>query len=332
MKTGEWFRQGWEGCRRLFRFLYNLLSGDALTFLLFLLLSTLFWFIQRNQATDEVTLAIPIHYRELPADVTITSQLPQSVQVTIRDRGNHLYAYQRHRRQMALNIDLMAWHDRSGIGRISMKPFEARLQTQLEPGAQILRFSPDSLIVYYVNKESKTLPVELKTDLQFAPQRMMSGQATIRPAEVTAFAPAAILDQLSAAQTKLLSVKNLKDTLVTTLAIQAVDGVQFQPDQVEVLLPVVAFTEGSVSVPVEAIGLPDGYRLRTFPQNVQVSFLVSEALYLTLSAADFQAAVDYGQIQQSPNELQPVQLLRWPEGVRRLQIRPEKVDCLIEKK
>ena len=71
-----------------FRKIKNLLiSKDALVFLLFLVLSGTFWFVQSLDKQRETTLKIPVDYMGIPEDVELENKLPQRIEIKVRDEG-----------------------------------------------------------------------------------------------------------------------------------------------------------------------------------------------------------------------------------------------------
>lgn len=304
---------------------------EFFTFLLFLLIAATFWFLQNIQSTLEAELTIPIRYREVPDNITITNKLVPAVHVTIRDKGGHLYGYLFHKKKLGIEINLMNWRTPSGIGKIPVNSLETKLSSKLKPSAQILRMSPDSILVYYVEKESKTVPIHLNAKINPLPQHLLVNEPTITPSYVTVYAPIGILDSLKVVETAMLKVDNIGDTTLFEVALNSIDGVQFSQEKIQVSVPIEAFTEGSFTIPVTGIHFPENHELRSFPPTIQVSFLVNESSYGKISANDFQISVDYQDIIKSPNELCSLKIIRAPENVKRVVLKPELTDCLIEK-
>lgn len=330
MKENSFWRRAWHYSGMTIRFLLSAKRSEILTFLLFLFIATLFWFLENSQTVNETVISYPVKYKPLPESVTITSELIPSVQVTVRDKGMHLYGYHFQRKSHPLEIDLMSWKTPEGVGRIPLSRYEGALSQALKPEAQILRIQPDSLRVYYVEKESRDVPVRLNAVIGLAPQYMQAGQAVLSPPAVKVFAPHAILDTLQVVETVATVFKELNDTTTSMMQLKSIEGVRFNPEQVEVFIPVEAYTEASFEVPVVGLNLPDGITLRTFPARVKVSFLVGVSQYAAISADDFELSIDYQRLLQHPGELQPIVLSKSPSHISRIRISPQQADCLIE--
>ena len=71
----------------------RLWNRQFLTFLFFLLLSSVFWFLQSGYETVEREFSIPVRLVGVPDNVVLTTDPPTSVRVTLRDRALTLISY-----------------------------------------------------------------------------------------------------------------------------------------------------------------------------------------------------------------------------------------------
>ncbi len=330
------FKKKWTLVRKFFRKTYNLLflnkNKEFYVFLLFLGLSILFWFLQSTQATSQAEISIPLQYGKLPENVFITNELPANIKVTVRDKGSHLYNYFTHRRKLSLELDLMRWRAEEGISRIPLEQLKPVLFAKLKPSAQILRISPDSLILYFVEKEQKDLPIKLNAQIGLSRQYMLVDEPSVQPAFIRAYAPSSILDTLRLVETELLELPVLKDSISMNVKLKTIEGVHFSQATVRVHLQVEEFTEVRYEIPVMGLDFPENLHLRSFPSKVTVSFLLSKSNYPLVKPEDFHLGISYRDLIESNEDLQSIKLIKIPDYVRRLSLHPDKVECLIEKK
>lgn len=311
--------------------LSQLRNGEMLSFLFFLFIATMIWFLHTTQSEMQSTITYPIHYKDLPGHITVSNELPNSIQVSIKDKGARLYAYYFKRKKNALDIDLMALRSNDGICSVPTKTFEAKIHSHLNPNAQIMRISPDSLKVYFVENEKKTIPVELISDISLATQHMLTGKIEISPASIQVSAPSVVLDSISMIETEKLTINDINDTTYCRIKLKTQDGLRYEQNEVEVMIPVEAFTEASFDIELQALDFPEGYILRSFPQKVNVKFLVRESIYPQIKAEDFIIGISYKDLIHSPTALMQPTIIRQPSDIRRLIIKPGQVECLIEK-
>jgi len=307
------------------------LSKEVLIFLIFLLISCFFWVLQSLQEVSEMEMEIPISYSEIPPYISVTNKLPETIKVSLRDKGSNLYYSYRHRKELTVNIDLMKWYHKESVVNIPGSTFDTFLRNHLKPTTQLLRLKPDAIPVYFVEKSSKKVPVHLNSRLFLSPQHILSDLPVIVPSVIEVFAPASVLEHLDRVETETLELKNLKDSIAVILNLKPVEGVQFSTDKVKVRVDVEEFTEKSMMIPVTGTNFPDGEVLLSFPSSVKVTFFVGLSAYSRISPRDFQIAVDHAYLVRSDKKAQNVVLVKSPENIRNVRIQPETVDCLIEK-
>jgi hypothetical protein len=316
---------------RKIRIIYkNPLSREIRIFLIFLFIACFFWVLQSLQEVREVDIDIPLVYSEVPPRISITNELPGTLRVTLRDKGTNLYYYYRHRKDLAVHVNLMDWYRKEDIGKIPMASFDSRLRNLLLSTTQILRYRPDTISVYFAEKASKEVPVHLNSNLSLAAQHLLSDTPRVHPAMVRVFAPASVLQNLKQVETELLILEGLKDSTSVSVKLKPIKGIQYSASTIDVRLCVEAFTEKSFSVPVTGLHFPVGKNLLSFPPAVKVTFFVGLSAYSNISAEDFLLAVDYNKLLKSDKSEQKVLVLKSPKNIQNLRIQPALVECLIE--
>ena len=307
-------------------------NREVLTFLMFLLFALLIWFLNNMERTIEAEITVPVRYAALPEGVTVSDELPSAIRVTVSDKGQNLYHYVLHAKSLALDIDLTAWRQPSGISSIPMTAFFPRLSALMRPSADLLRCEPEVLNIYFLEKESKTLPVRLVADITPDRQYLMTGEPKVEPSSVSIYAPQALLNAIDTLETECLTVESLRDSAIFTVPLKAMEGVQFARDNVSVTLKAEPYTETSLTIPVKGEHLPKGYHIHSFPAAVTVTFRVFESAYADINPDDFEFSIDCRDIRSaSSNALQSVRLTRCPPYALRPQFSPDRVECLVEK-
>jgi len=314
---------------RLFR---KALGKDVVIFLGFVLISLFFWSLQALQEIRTYELTIPVIYEPLPKNVTITNTIPASFKVTLRDKGIVLHQYFLHRKEMAVRLNPTSWYKKEGICRINRLAIESFIRRQLNSTTELISISPDTVSFYFVEKASKILKVVVNHQIHPSAQYMLTEDVVAYPSVVTAYAPQALLNKLDSVETTLLRVEELKGNKTYKVKLKHTNGVRLSTNQVLVNVNAEEFTEKIVTVPVIGVGFPDNERLLAFPSTVRLSFLVGLSAYKRINEGDFQVGVTYDRVLGTENKQLKPQVIRQPEHVRRVQIKPEFIDCLIEKR
>ena len=98
--------------------LKKLCNKQTLIFLFFLSLSTAFWFLQVLNEVHEEEFDLRIDQKNLPKGIVITSDLPASLRVSIKDRGATLLNYKYNRTVPDLTLDPSLFTAQEGHIRI----------------------------------------------------------------------------------------------------------------------------------------------------------------------------------------------------------------------
>ena len=67
------------------------ISKDVLSFLLFLALSTTFWFVHTLDRERKNSFKIKINYTGIPEDIQIQNKLVTEIDVTVQDEGKKYF-------------------------------------------------------------------------------------------------------------------------------------------------------------------------------------------------------------------------------------------------
>ena len=248
-------------------------SKDVLSFLLFLILSASFWFVNVLDKVRETTIDIPIRYVSVPQNIEFTNNVPISIKVSVRDNGKELLNYSRkNNKPIAINFNRQFYQN--GTIVVSADEIRQVLIRYLSPTTAITQIQPDSLVVAYRKLETRNVRVQLEKHISLAQQYVLDENIVVEPSQVAVVGAGMLFDTLSFVKTNVLELHNLKDTVTRVVKIKPIAGLRFVPDEVKVKLNVERFTEKRIVVPVTVINCPDDIVLRIFPSQVELSFNV----------------------------------------------------------
>ncbi len=306
-----------------------LFSKDALNFLLFLLLSTAFWFSNTTNQVRDANITIPLRYNALPNDYTITNTPPQEIRLSIRDEGLNLFSYSK-RKLVPLNIDLSQIDPTKEDLKLNSEQILSRLSYYLYPTTSIISFTPDSIFVEYEKMNALTLPVKLDAS-ELAQQYILSDSIEIIPDRITAYGSEETLKDLKEVHTEFVDLTQVKDSISLKLHLIPVESVNFSTDEVEVNVKVEMLTEKKVQVPVTFINVPRGLSIRSFPAIVSVSYNIGLSNYSTKDE-DIKVIIDYNDIKNNELDKQKLKIVSKSPKIFNLRVMPDEVEYIIEEK
>ena len=294
----------------------------------FLALSASFWVFLALNDEYEKDFAVALRLNSVPDHVVITTELPATFHVVLKDRGSQLLNYQ-YAGLPAINLDFRNYDRQSGHVVLSAADIAKQLQQKLSPTTKIVSYKSERLEYYFNNGLNVRLPVELKANLK---TDQLYGISSIRvtPDSVTAYAMPEVLDTLRSAITQSLNLTNISESRAYKVSLGKMRGVKFDPSFVRVKINVDQMTEKSVDVPIKRVNFPAGKTLRTFPSKVKIIFQVGMSMYRKITADDFTLVVNYETLLKATDGKIHLYLKSVPAGVSHVRIVPSTVDFLIE--
>lgn len=315
------------------KFLRNCFSRiwnkQFLIFLFFLMLSTAFWLFQTLNETYEQDFSIPVKLKNVPENVVITTELPKTVQLRLRDKGVALLNYSYGKDFSPVVIDYNNYANSNGHVRILSGDVLKQVVSSLAPGTQVVSLRPDTLEFFYNFGLRKRVPVRVQGDIRTGHIYHLS-DIRLSQDSVTVYASKSLLDTITGAYLRPIHLRNMTDTTVITTNIQPIKGAKFEPSEITISLFVDRLVEKTVSVPIQWVNFPATKTLRTFPSKVNVTFQVGMGMYRQITADNFVLVVNYEELLENTGNTCRISLKTIPPGVSHVRISPQEVEYVIE--
>lgn len=311
-------------------FLFSKTNREFLIFLLFLLLSGIFWLMMTFNETYEKEIVLPVRYVNVPQSAVLTSGESDSIHVNISDKGFSLFAFIYSRDSHTIDIDFTKYALPDGIGSVPAIDLQHMIEQLLPTSAKITSLKTEKLVFYYNNGEKKKVPVRWRGHLKTDPHYFIA-KTLIEPDSVTIFASREKLDSIHYVYTRELNYSDIHDTLIVTSELQRMQGVKIVPNKVKINIQTDVLTEETIdSIPVVGINMPKGKVLRTFPSRVSVKIVTGMKNYKAIMPSDILVVADYEQFKDETSDKCTLQVKKVPEGVSRATLNVKQVDYLIE--
>ena len=309
-----------------------LVSRDTFIFLFFLIISGLFWIIISLNKTYETRIAIPVEYLNTPAEIELMAELPTHITLKVKDKGTTLIGYSS-RQFTPLTIDFndyTAYNNSDEWSIPTASTFDKEIKELLNPSTQVLDYFPPAIEIEKKLLSQKRVPVRATTHLSYERQYYPSDSIQIEPKEVTLYGYQEIIDTITCVYTTPIIASQLKDTLSVNQSLQLPAHCRSNPKQVAVTVPIEFYTEGKQMVPVTVIGVPENLQVRTFPAEVEVTYMAGFSQFKSVIAGDFTVTLLYEDLIRSNNNTHSITLAQHPSHVLKPKVKPEKVQWLIE--
>lgn len=311
-------------------FLFSSANREFLTFFFFFILSSLFWLMMTLNENYEKEICVPVRLTNVPRNVVVTTEIEDSLRVTVRDKGYALAAYLYGEKPKPININFNTYSNRqTGYGMVPAQDILKMVSQRFTGASKVVQVKPDRLDFYFNYGLSRRLPVRM-AGYVVPNKSFYLARTQFWPDAVTVYASKRVLDSLHFVKTVPISIVNFNDTVIQTVALEKIKGAKIVPSSVRIGLFPDILTEESIDVPVTAVNMPDGKVLRTFPQKVKVNFTVGASMFRSITADQFSVIVDYNEIVQHPSDKCAIHLNGFPRGVKNARMQVAQVDYLIE--
>ena len=311
-------------------FLFSWLNREFLIFLFFLALSGLFWLLMALNETYEAEIPVAVRVVNVPKNVVLTTESTDTLHVTVRDKGFTIatYLYSDRMRPVSINFNQFA-NKTTERGSVTTSDLQRLIYPQLFTSSKIVMVKPDKFVFYFNYGQSKQIPVRLRG--QVLPSRSYYlANTKIWPQNVLVYASKKTLDSIRYIDTEELNLTNIEDTVVRNIALKKIPGVKLIPSSVKVSFYPDVLTEETVEVPIQAINMPEGKVLRTFPSKVRVRFTVGASKFRMVKPEMFVVVVDYREVENRASEKCQLHVRTFPNMVSGVKLDIGAVDYLIE--
>lgn len=301
----------------------------SLVFLFFLLLSTVFWFLQSLNEVTEHDVEVKVDWSEVPRGKVLTSEVPATLQVTLRDRGFALLNLLYGDHVPTIRVPASAFEAREGHVRLMVADLVKTLRASLPATTTISGHKPDTLDFYYNSGRSRRIAVRPASPIVPA-----SGFTVVRtafdPDSITIWAAQSVLDTLRCVTVGMADLNGTAATIDTLLPVTPIRGARIQPADVRVRATTERLVEKRVRADIVGENFPPGVRLRTFPAQVEVYCQVAMSEYRRTNAQQFRVTVDYNHLGDISGNRCRVVLQRTPASARYARLSTNEVEYVLE--
>ena len=229
-------------------FLFSSVNKEFLIFFFFFFLSSIFW---ANGPVWAIGSNVPKH-------VVLTTEMEDTVRVTVRDKGFTLATYMYGDMIQPVSVNFSVYANRqTGYGYVPASDLLKMLSQRFMAQSKIIQVKPDRLDFYFNYGVSKQLPVRMAGYVVPGKSYYLA-RTRFWPDQITVYASKRVLDSLRFVKTVPINIVNFGDTVIQTVALEKIKGVKMVPDRVRIGLYPDIMTEESIDVPVGSINMPEG--------------------------------------------------------------------------
>lgn len=269
------------------------MKRDILTFLLFVVLAAAIWYGHAMQSVRNTRVPVLIQYTGKPGAIGLAAPgLPDTVLIEVRDAGARLNAY--HRDPLRLTIDLHSYiHGEKGTIHVPSDALRRSLSDILQGTSRLIATQPEELTCDYFTEQEKTVVLAFDGEVTPAAEYQIVSGPSLSRKRIKLFGEGQMLSTIDTIYTEPITLSDISDTTNLRVAIKQQQGLRTEIDSVDVQWILERFTEKKFMVPLHVKNVPEGYRLRLFPKEVEVSVRVGMRHFAEVQPQDIYAYCTY---------------------------------------
>ena len=311
----------------------NLVQGKRLNvFVLFLVLSFLISLLVKLSNTYTQTLKFELVPTQLLSNEVLISNASKSIKVTLSGKGFELLKYYIYPPKIdvdfsQLNKDkaLYYWTERSQFEHI-INYFDEKVTLK--------SINPDTILYPYDRQFIKKIPVEIAVKSSFAVGYDLVQPFRSDPDSITLMGPESVLKSINAVRTKTTTFTAVNTTINKVVGLDIKNKsnqLTYSHKKVSIHAEVDKFTEGTVSVPVTIVNVPENLTINFFPKEIRVLFYTSLKAYNSVKAHQFSVECDFNALTTDNKYLNPL-LVTQPKTVKTAKLETTEFEYVITPK
>tara|TARA_B110000046_G_scaffold14499_1_gene14026 strand:- start:203 stop:1171 length:969 start_codon:yes stop_codon:yes gene_type:complete len=309
---------------------FSLERGKSRSFLIFLMLSFLFWMITKlsNEYTEVITAEVG--FDNFPMGVVPISNTSSKIQLTLTESGFQLLYYNFF--GTSITLDSRKGIFENGNASIPLQLSIPEIQEQLSGTTEIRTIFPNTVHFNYSQLDNKRLPIALKTSLNIAAGFGIAEPLFFSPDSINVIGALNVLDTLKTVFINTPNKTDIKKSFIDqfNLLNPAPEELEFSESETSLKVVIGRFSEKTIKVPIRLFNVPDSIALKLFPSSINFTFSASLAKIKTITASDFIISCDF-RLLKAGDESMKLKLTDAPNQLQNLRWSPKEVEYLIRK-
>ena len=299
-------------------------------FLVFLLCSTLAWFISKLSETYVNVAVFDLQYVNIPEDQMLIHASHDRINVKLEGIGFQFLRFGNKK----IEIDLAKAVKLGEDFFISQKVYTRQIEKQLSNSTKLIEVSSDTLFFDFQKVIEKKVPIRPLIRLDLAQNYLLDEGLRLEPDSVVVRGPLNEVDTLLYVNTEKIDLIGLNANFSKNISLiksQLLTNTNYSKNEATISGKVSKFSEVDIEVKIEPINLPEKVHIKLFPSTVTILCNGSIKRLKELKKEDFEVIVDFKQNRPNENSLLLI-LSRKPSGLRSAILKQSDVEYIIERK
>ena len=219
--------------------------------IVFLLSSTLFWFLTKLSKEYETIVVYNVDYQNLPSSKLFQNNPDKQIALIVKGTGFKLLREEMKGAPLKMNLRNVVSNGGYSYYLLS-KSKESQIQNQLDKNIKLIGFEKDTLFFELGFNKRKKIPVISNLDLRFKSGYNVANKVFLVPDSIEVSGPEIQVDKINNINSESLKLMNVVEDVYKEISLvkpKELDKLNYSTDKVQVVAEVEKFTEDSFEVP-----------------------------------------------------------------------------------
>ncbi|MCM4152132.1 YbbR-like domain-containing protein [Arenibacter sp. N53] len=300
--------------------------------LIFLLCSSLAWFISNlgEQYTNNATF--DIYYGSTPDSLLLNGVSKRNIKVRLRASGFQFLMFGF--KNKTVEVDLSELEKRGAKYFVSPSTYRSQIENQLSKFISVVDMDRDTLFFNFQKLYRKKVAVIPKVTIDLEQNYLMDKSYTLLPDSITVIGPKKEIDTIKGIFTQALVLPHTTTDVSRKLKLDLpahLKNTKYSDRSVAISAKIFRFSEKVFMVPVEVVNVPEGVEIRTFPEMASVLCRGRSSSIKELAVTDFVVTADYSSLRDKSENILELKLVKKPDSLNVVQLRENKVEFILKR-
>lgn len=301
-------------------------------FLVILLFSTLAWLINNLSQIYNSTTSFEMEYVNIPDELLLTNVPKQNVQVKLKAVGFQFLGFGLRKKKVQIDLSVLNRKDSSYY--IAPEVYRKQIEGQLPSTITLLELDRDTIFLELDDLITKEVPVIPRINFNLVTNFMLEDTIAITPPTVKITGPKNEVDTITGVRTVHFDLLGVDEDFFRNIELtkpRELKTTVLSPNTVSISGKVFRFSERALEVSVSVINVPDGIKVRTFPDKVRVLCQGKLERIKNVEPDDFKVIADYQKVFGTENNMMPLRLENLPNGVNNATLPVNEIEFLLRR-
>jgi len=311
---------------------------EIYVFLSCLGISIIIWGLIKFDKIYYGSIEFPVVYTNIPDEKLLINNPDSVLVVNLQSQGFDFFSdkYLSGDQAIYINVGGLNSEKVNGLYKsfLLTSQISSNISRQLSLSNKLISISPDTLSFVFESMKMKTVAVVPDLKIDFEKQYQQYGPIIFKPDSVNVYGPASVIGKIDFVSTEKMELKKVRDNQELSIKIiSPLDNnkLRFSENEIHITIPVAKYTEGSIELPIITIDSLSGFKIKTYPDKVLLTYLVALNDFKRVKMDMFQLGVCYKNNELSKNKTLKVEILHQPPFVEIVKIDPGRVEYIIGK-